>query len=90
MYNILQGIPTEDPPVFVAINLNNIPCVDLKNVDGATLVCEHSRLKQKLSEVYEEQAAMKDQLAPILERYLNQQPLYSESEFTFQLLYIRQ
>ena len=31
MYSVLQEIDTEDPPIFVSLNLNNIPFVDLKN-----------------------------------------------------------
>ena len=34
MYNVLQETDTEDPPVFASLNLNNIPSVDLKNIDG--------------------------------------------------------
>ena len=38
MHDLLQQVPSENPPVFAATNLNNLPAVDLKNVDGALLV----------------------------------------------------
>lgn len=31
-YNIFQGIMTEVTPVFVAVNLNNIPCINLEEM----------------------------------------------------------
>ena len=68
MYAIMQNIPTEDPPVFVVVNLNNIPCVDLSKIDGASLVSEQSRVKRQLEDVLQEHSAMKEQLAEILER----------------------
>ena len=68
MYTVMQNIPMEDPPVFVAVNLNNIPCVDLSNIDGAMLVCEQNRVKRQLVDMLHEQTAMKVQLSTILQR----------------------
>ena len=48
MYDLLQQIPSENPPVFAATNLNNLPAVDLKNVDGAMLVHNQGQLKAKV------------------------------------------
>ena len=38
MYELMQSVPTEDPPSFVAVDLNNIPFINLSNIDGAVLV----------------------------------------------------
>ena len=69
IYNVMQEIPTEDPPVFVAIDLNNIPCVDVKNIDAASLVCHQSIMQAQLDGVLNEQAAMKIQLDIILKHF---------------------
>ena len=66
MYGVMQEIPTENPPVFVALDLNNLPCLDLKNVDGASLICKQRQMKDELMEVKDEQMVMREQLASIL------------------------
>ena len=50
VYDILQGIyaillalPTESAKIFVALDLNNFPCLDLKNVDGASIICHQNK-----------------------------------------------
>ena len=67
IYNILQNLPVEDPPVVAALNLNNIPYVELKNVDGAAIMWQQGQLKDQLHEMTEEQTAIKVQLANIME-----------------------
>ena len=67
VYTLLQNLPTEDPPVFASLNLNNIPYVELKNVDGAALMWQQGQLKDQLQSMSEEQGAIKAQLASIVE-----------------------
>ena len=65
LYELMQGIPTEDPPVFVAIDLNNLPFIDLKNIDGAVLVSQQKSMKQDITAVRSEQEEMRRQLEVI-------------------------
>ena len=67
IYNIFQNLPTDDPPVLASINLNNIPYVELKNVDGAAMMWQQGQMKDQLQEMVGEQAAIKAQLATIVE-----------------------
>ena len=67
MYNVLQEIETEDAPVFATMDLNNIPCVDLKNIDGVALICKQSKMEIQLQDVVHQQVAMQNQLAVITE-----------------------
>ena len=62
IYTFLQGIPTEDPPVFVAPDLNKIPCVELNKIDGVALIHEQNDTKQILNMLVEEQKAMRQNL----------------------------
>ena len=48
MYNILQEMNTENPLLFASVDLNNIPCVDLKNIDGVSLLSKQSDLESKV------------------------------------------
>ena len=66
MYSMMQQLPTEDAPVFLALDLNNLPCVDLKNIDGVTMVCQQTSLSKQMDEVLREQAAMRAQLAELV------------------------
>ena len=81
VYNLLQNLPAEDPPVFAALNLNNIPYVELKNVDGAALMWQQGQLKDQLHTMNEEQAAIKAQLASIVE-HLRGEKRSAEQEST--------
>ena len=67
MYNLLQNLSADEAPVFAALNLNNVPYVELKSVDGAALMWQQGSLKDQLSEVRNEQIAMKEQLAAIMQ-----------------------
>ena len=71
IYVILQNLPVEDPPVFAAINLNNIPYVELKNVDGAALMWQQGQLKDQLQSMVEEHTVIKAQLASIIDHLQN-------------------
>ena len=61
----MQSLPTEDSPIFMAPNLNNIPCVDLRNVDGANLVCRQDHLSKLVEQLMKEQKLMREQLSNI-------------------------
>ena len=63
MYNVLQEIPTESDIFFTVRNLNNIPCVDLKNVDAASLICKQNTLTEVISEL---KLSLSNQIADIL------------------------
>ena len=67
IYDIMQGFPTEDPPVFVALDLNNIPFVELKNIDGAALVSQQSIMKNNIAAIQTDQEHMRSQLSRICE-----------------------
>ena len=67
MYNILQEADTEDPPVFATTNLNNIPYVDLKNIDGVSLLYKQSKMDDQLQDVLHQQAAMQAQFVEMLD-----------------------
>ena len=43
--DLMQGILTEAPPVFVAPDLNNIPFLNLGNIDGTMLVSQQKVMK---------------------------------------------
>ena len=62
IYTIFQGIPTEDPPVFVALDLNKIPCVDLSKIDGVAIIHEQNDTKQILNKLVEEQKVVRQNL----------------------------
>ena len=62
IYNVLQEMETEDSPVFATYNLNNIPYVDLKNVDGVSLLYKQSKLEESQLELLQQQSLMRDQL----------------------------
>ena len=89
MYNVLQEMETEDPPVFATMNLNITPYVDLKNVDGVSLMYKQSKLEICQQELLQQQSIMRDQLVEItgflqkidtrtLEREQLSVPLYSD------------
>ena len=67
MYNLLQNVHGDDAPVFASWNLNNVPWVELKSVDGASLMWQQGAMKDQLTELKNEQVAMKEQLAVIMQ-----------------------
>ena len=66
MYNVLQEIDTENAPVFATINLNNIPYVDMKNVDGISLMYKQSKMQDQLQEMLHQQEVMQTQLNDVI------------------------
>ena len=61
----MQELPTEDRPKFVAVDLNNLPFINLSNIDGASLVSQHNAMKENLDAVLAEQQTMRSQLVEI-------------------------
>ena len=55
MYDLVQFIPREDPPVFVAPDSNNILFINLRNVDRAVLVFQQIVLKAEFASMLDEQ-----------------------------------
>ena len=54
IYNIFQAIPAEDTPIFLALDLNNLLCIDVKNAR-----------KNLMEKMVEEQDDMKRQLTDL-------------------------
>ena len=67
VYNILQEMETEDPIVFATMNLNNVPYVDLKNIDGVSLMCKQSNMEEQMQNMMQQQMVMQAQLDEITE-----------------------
>ena len=65
VYDIFQGLPTEDPPVFVALDLNKIPYVELKNIDGVMLVTQQRVMKDSIDAILSDHEQMRNQLTEI-------------------------
>ena len=59
LYQLIQGIPTEDSPVFVAIGLNTLPFIDLKNIYRAVVVTQQKTMKENLTLVRSDQEKMR-------------------------------
>ena len=62
LYDVLQGLTIPAPFLFVALNLNKLPCLDLKNIDSVNLLCEQKIMKNNLEQLMSEQIAIKAQL----------------------------
>ena len=65
IYDAMQQIPTENPPVFAAPNINNLPVIDLANIDGASLVHNQNDVNEKINIMCKDQELMKKQLENI-------------------------
>ena len=65
MYDIMQAIPTENPPSFLALDLNNIPYIDLTNIDGTKLVAQQNTMKCNIANILAEQEEMRKQMSSI-------------------------
>ena len=79
MHDVLQEMNTENPLLFASVDLNNIPCVDLKNIDGVSLLSKQSDLESKVQEMIQQQAAMKTQLIQIT-RFLENEKIHSSTQ----------
>ena len=71
VYSIMLALSTEDSPIFIALNLNNLPCIDMKNVDGASLVCQQAKLNETVSNMRTEQEVMKSEIRALNELIKN-------------------
>ena len=67
LYKVLQGIPTEDPPVFLATDSNNIPFVGLTNVDDVALVVQQRIMKDNIATILAEQEPMQQPITHLRE-----------------------
>ena len=54
--------------IFIALDLNNIPLLDVMNEESVALFLEHHKVASQLQEVLLEQAIVKSQLADIAEQ----------------------
>ena len=66
IYESMLAMKTESTLLFVALNINNLPCVDLKNIDGAALVFRQAEMKVVVDGLQREQNIMRDQIAKLL------------------------
>lgn len=62
IYNEFQGLPTGHELVFVALNLNNIPCVNLTSIDGASLVYKQNSVNETLNGILEESKFFREEM----------------------------
>ena len=60
LYDVLQGMQLPLQFIFAVKDLNNIPVIDMKNIDSVNLICEQRTLKQQMEQVLAEQNAMKE------------------------------
>ena len=65
IYDSMQSIKTHEAPAFLALDLNRIPCIELKNVDGVSLVCRQESLARSVDQMLEEHGNMKRMLEEI-------------------------
>ena len=65
IYDVMQSIPTDLDVIFAATNINNMPCLDMKNIDGANLTFQQDVLKDQMRSVNTKQNAMQEQLEDI-------------------------
>ena len=59
VYSIVLALLTKDSPIFLAVKLNNHPCLVVKNVDGAALICQQSKLSETIIALKSVQEDMK-------------------------------
>ena len=65
LYLEFQGLPTDHDLIFLALNLNNIPSVNLTNIDGATLVFKQNSLNVTMEGILEENKYFREELSTI-------------------------
>ena len=65
LYDALQAAPRDSLPPFVALNLNNLPCISLNNIDGVSLVCKQTNMQAVLDNILKEQCEIKAKLASL-------------------------
>ena len=69
MYNIFQELYTEGSLVFVVLDLNDIPCVDLSKIDGRTLLHEQNSMKIMLQKLFDEHERIWGHMSTLENRY---------------------
>ena len=67
MYKVFQELPSDHDMIFLALNLNNMPCVNLASIDGASLVYQQSRMNESLSEIRQENKTLREELVALRE-----------------------
>ena len=55
----MLAAPQDSLPSFLALNLNNLPCIGLNNIDGVSLVCKQTNMQNAIEKILEEQKEMK-------------------------------
>ena len=54
--------------IFLALDLNHIPCIDVSSMEAVAFMMEQHKVKQQLQQVLEEQVHVKAQLTSITEQ----------------------
>ena len=67
LYIEFHAIPTDSELIFVALNMNNIPSIDLSNIDGASLVHKQISMNETLSSILAQNQTIFSELAVIKE-----------------------
>ena len=62
MYAILLALPTETNLTFLALNLNNLPCVEFKNIYGVSGICSQNKMQEAIGGMQSEQEALKEEI----------------------------
>ena len=65
LYDLMQQISTENPPIFAAPDLNNIPVIDLSNIDGVSLVHNQNLVNDKIVQFSKIHEQMREHLFQI-------------------------
>ena len=65
IYETMQAAQRDSLPPFVAPNLNNLPCINLSTIDGASLVCKQSNMQSIIEKILEEQNVMKAKIGEL-------------------------
>ena len=62
MYAILLAFPTKSNMTFSALNLNILPCVDINNIDGVSVIWNYIKKQEAIGGMQSEQEALKDEI----------------------------
>ena len=65
IYKEFQCYPTDKGITFIAMNLNNMPSVNLSNIDAASLVHKQGLMSNSIEVILEENRVIKNELAEI-------------------------
>ena len=67
IYEVMMRLKVDSLVVFVAIDLNNIPCIDMKNIDGVAIQCRQDKLMELVENLLSEQRLMREQIVELQE-----------------------